>query len=665
MNKRHKGAGGLQKYSDLFSRMISRNISVVILVIMSLSILGMVYYSSTLANTTIESEASTYNAKVEQWVSEQKTILQMFVDSVEAQGDLYQNYEEMVAYLNDITQKYSHISCTYLSDPGLPQLVIMNNGWLPDSDFDVAAREWYYAAIDNDEIAITAPYADEQTGSYCITFSKRVVIDDKVVGVFGIDFYMDKLTEILAESYNGRDYAFLVDKQGVIVTHPSEQYQLSGDICVNIADTSYFTNETGKSITMIDYDRKAKSVIGIHTEDAPFSIYVVKDWLEMYAMLLLTVVFYLIVFGVSLVCINQYNRKSIAKWFHPLENLSAQIPQIAQGRLDIVFEQEEVSQEIKVLQESLNVTMQTLNNFINDVVRILGEVAKGNLAFQTQITYQGDFSKLETGIAEITNHLNGLIRDIDSTARNFKEISESVSAVSGQVAQGAQTQAESINQLALNIDELKHNMKGATDNAKNVIEIVQTNNTNLKDISENQIAALNQKMKEIEESSGKIGESLQMINKINSQTNLLALNASIEAARAGEAGRGFAVVADEIRGLSLDTSKASQMIDEMIAKNNQAVSDGMEIMANTIEVLKKNLLGFESAKDEIDKMVTGIEHQEENVSVISNAVTEIEEIIISNTAVSQENTSTAQQMTEYAEVLNDQISSFTLADTFR
>ena len=89
-------------------------------------------------------------------------------------------------------------------------------------DFDVAARSWYSGAIDNDDIYITAPYQDEQTGEFCITFSKRVIIDGKVIGVFGIDFYMDKLTTLLAESYSGGGYAFLVDnKDGTIITHPS------------------------------------------------------------------------------------------------------------------------------------------------------------------------------------------------------------------------------------------------------------------------------------------------------------------------------------------------------------------------------------------------------------------------------------------------------------
>ena len=112
-------------------------------------------------------------------------------------------------------------------------------------------------AIDNDDIAITEPYLDQQTGQYCVTFSKRVVCDGRTIGVFGIDIYMNKLTDILAGSYQGDDYAFLVGQNGVIITHPNDEYQLSTDHSLAVTDTKYSVayQEQNKSSLISDYDK--------------------------------------------------------------------------------------------------------------------------------------------------------------------------------------------------------------------------------------------------------------------------------------------------------------------------------------------------------------------------------------------------------------------------
>lgn len=577
---------------------------------------------------------------------------------------MYKDYERTVAYLNDITEKYEEISCTYISDPKLPQLVIMNNGWTPDPDFDVAGRSWYSEAIDNDDIYITAPYADVQTGGYCITFSKRVVIDGEVIGVFGIDFYMDKLTDILKESYHGRDYAFLVDREGTIVTHPSDAFQLGDDVKVNVGDTIYkkSVNAQGKVSTIIDYQRKAKTLTSVSTEDGTFSVFVAKDWGKAYVYLLVSIILYVIVFILCLLVVSKRNAKMIGTWFQPLELLAGKIPAIAQGHLDINFQEQEICQEIKVLQESLNSTITTLKNYVDDIARILQEVAKGNLAVTSQVEYQGDFTKLSESIKDITGNLNILVREIDSSAKQFKNISVEVSETSGQVAQGAVTQEESINHLAGNVEILQKNMMSVNQNAHDVIRAVEENNGKLKEISENQIAMLHEKMKEIQISSAQIGECVEMITGINAQTNLLALNASIEAARAGEAGKGFAVVAEEIRGLSEDTSKASDSINEMIAKNNHAVEQGLAIMVNTVEVLEKNFQGFVSAREGIEEMTEVLQQQREYITQISNSVGEIEEIVQDNTEISKGNSTMAEEMTKQAEQLNGQLDKFTLSE---
>jgi methyl-accepting chemotaxis protein len=80
----------------------------------------------------------------------------------------------------------------------------------------------------------------------------------------------------------------------------------------------------------------------------------------------------------------------------------------------------------------------------------------------------------------------------------------------------------------------------------------------------------------LQQSSGAIGNVVDLIAKIARQTALLALNSSIEAARAGEAGRGFAVVATEVKALA---SQTQQAIDEIRAKVEALQNDAASSIA--------------------------------------------------------------------------------------
>ena len=663
MKKKKKNNGQLQKYSDLFTKIINRNICIILVLALGIAFVGVTLLSVYRGNGAINSEAQEYRAEIEKWVLKQQSILNMFVNNMEAQGDLYKDYDAAVKYLDHITQKYEEISCTYLSDPSLPAVVIMNNGWKPDADFDVTQRSWYSDAIDNDDIAVSDPYLDEQTGNYCITMSKRVVINGKTIGVFGIDFYMDQLTAILSDSYKGHNYAFLASKDGMIVTHPSEQLQLGDGVSVKVSDSVYAKCKKDASVkTIVDYQKKAKTVTAMTTEDGNFRVFMVKDWLQVYSFLVETTIFYIFMFIACVWGSIRYNRRIIGKWFQPLEEFARKIPAVAQGQLDIVFDEDEICLEIKVLQDSLNQMVTSLNIYINDIVRILEDIAEGNLAVTSDIEYRGDFARLQQAIQKITGNLNGLVRDIEHSAKQFQGISRQVSDVSGQVEQGARQQADSIDDLAQNMDHLQKGMVQATGSVREVIVAVNANNENLRDITHNQINLLSDKMNEIAESSAKIGECLELINSINSQTNLLALNASIEAARAGEAGKGFAVVAEEIRQLSENTADASGEIRGMIQKNNESVREGIDITEHTVQILEDNLKSFEEARDEITKAAQIIENQEEYMNNISQSMGAIGSIVDNNTSVSRENTAAAEEMTQQTDQLSGQIGKFHLAE---
>ena len=80
----------LPKYSDLLSRVINKNISIILVIILGITLVGVAYMSMQLANAKVQAEADNYSGQVEKWVAQQKNILDMFVNGVEAQGGYVQ-----------------------------------------------------------------------------------------------------------------------------------------------------------------------------------------------------------------------------------------------------------------------------------------------------------------------------------------------------------------------------------------------------------------------------------------------------------------------------------------------------------------------------------------------------------------------------------------------
>ena len=114
---------------------------------------------------------------------------------------------------------------------------------------------------------------------------------------------------------------------------------------------------------------------------------------------------------------------------------------------------------------------------------------------------------------------------------------------------------------------------------------------------------------ELNVSSQKISDIVQLITNISEQTNLLALNAAIEAARAGESGRGFSVVADEIRKLAEVSNNAAKDIIALV-KDNQAKSENAVVSVEEVDEMVK------VAVEKSNGVKTNIENILSNINLI-------------------------------------------------
>ncbi|MCR5503921.1 MAG: response regulator [Lachnospiraceae bacterium] len=254
---------------------------------------------------TLENDAEIYEFQLSEWVDTQKSILDMFCSVISTNPEMLNDYQGTVDYLNRITAQYPEISATYMSNPDLEPTVFMNTGWLPEKNWKVEERQWYIDTLNAEEgWSVSAPYYDEQTGGYCVTFSERVydARTGEFLGNFGIDFYMAKLVNIMGGSYKDTGYAFLADIQGDIINHPYGNYQMSAERTTNVSELPYGELRPDGKSTLIfrDYDRSLRIMIARRNEDSHFVVYAVSSLWRIYGNVIL---FGFVSFVAFLVCI--------------------------------------------------------------------------------------------------------------------------------------------------------------------------------------------------------------------------------------------------------------------------------------------------------------------------------------------------------------------------
>ena len=264
----------------------------------------------------MQMDADTYYLKLLAWSSEQINTVNSLASVIEADPTILDDYDHCVGWLDSIASDFSDISVCYIANPYRDHQVIMNNGWDPDpSTWHVEERQWYKDTIRSENgFNISTPYIDEQTKGYCITFSKVMYgKNNEFIGVFAVDFFLDKLISIFGEGFSEQEYAFLADSEGNIINHPNKDYEMTVNSVCNINDTIYSKfGEVFAHPGLRDYN--GDFVTGITRTDinTGFTVYIVSDWWAIYGFyvgaLMVTIIMLLVCITIVLLMINRIIR---------------------------------------------------------------------------------------------------------------------------------------------------------------------------------------------------------------------------------------------------------------------------------------------------------------------------------------------------------------------
>ena len=572
----------------------------------------------------LQAEASSSANSIEAWARENLGVLDTAVSTM---TNLKMDKEDILNYESTYLETYEDFpnGIYIVMDDGA---VYDATGWSPEGDPREA--EYYIEGKDKDSMTFGSPYIDNLTGDFVVTASGYSAGLNGKGGVVCADISLSILREVISEMVVvGDGDAFIIDgDSSTILAHTDTE--LLGANAAEIGDSLYTTvydkiqsgNFASESITGDegDYLVSIDNISGTNW-------YVVVRALERNVYEDVSRLgFILGTLGVFVVAIITLIMISIiSRITKPIVALTDTIIAVTDG---------DFTANVNVKgNDEVTVMARNMSKFMDVMRGTLGSIR----SISDKIDGQAQGSKQISG--ELHDSANGQADAMQQLRENLEELVESI----GVIAENATT-------LAIVVSETSESGEQAVENIEGTMKEADAGRTSMISVTQSMeemkegMDVLEQSITNVGDAAVKIDEITSTIRNIADETNLLALNASIEAARAGEAGRGFAVVATQIKNLAETSGAAADEISELIDSVTSLIKGTVERSHESVEQINTSASMVDEASAQFNTIFESIEKTNEIIHGIINRIREANDVASNMAAITQEQSASAEEI---------------------